>query len=142
MSGLLAEEFVRLGHAVKVVTQTPDESGENFSYPVIRRPSVGELRRAIKWCDVCWHSNLSLRTLWPALLLRKPVVITHQGSYCRRPKGIDLVQRLKHAIVQRLTSVAISQAVAACFKTNSVVIPNPYDARIFVDHSPAAERTG
>ena len=140
MSGLLAEEFVRMGHAVTVVTQTPDESAERFSYPVIRQPSLGELLRAIKRCEVCWHSNLSLRTLWPALLLRKPIVITHQGSYCRRPKGIDLVQRLKHAIVRRMTSVAISQAVAACFEADSVIIPNPYDARIFVDRSPAAER--
>lgn len=140
MSGLLAEEFVRLGHAVMVVTQTPGDSDGKFSYPILRQPSVRELLRAIKWCDVCWHSNLSLRTLWPALLLRKPVVITHQGSYCRRPSGIDLAQRLKHAIVQRTTSVAISRAVAACFRTNSVIIPNPYDARIFVDRSPATER--
>ena len=142
MSGLLAEEFIRLGHTVKVVTQTPDESAERFSYPVIRQPSIGELWSVIKWCDLFWHSNLSLRTLWPALVLRKPVVVTHHGSYCRPPKGIDLLQRLKHAIVQRTTSVAISQAVAACFKTDSVIIPSPYDARKFVDCSPAAKRSG
>ena len=142
MSALLAEEFVRLGHEVTVVTQTPDESAARFSYPVVRQPSIGELRRVIKWCDLFWHSNLSMRTLWPALLLRKPIVITHHGSYCRPPKGIDLRQRLKHAIVQRTTSVAISRAVAACFKTDSVIIPSPYDARRFVDSSPAAERSG
>lgn len=142
MSALLAEEFVRLGHEVTVVTQTPAEGAERFSYPVIRQPSIGELRRVIKWCDLFWHSNLSLRTLWPALLLRKPVVITHHGSYCRPPKGIDLLQRLKHAIVQRTTSVAISRAVAACFKTDSVIIPSPYDARKFRDCSPAAKRSG
>ena len=142
VSALLAEEFVRLGHEVTVVTQTPDESAARFSYPVIRQPSIGELRRVIKWCDLFWHSNLSLRTLWPALFLRKPVVITHHGSYCRSPQGIDLLQRLKHAIVQRTTSVAISRAVAACFETDSVIIPSPYDARKFVDCSPGAERSG
>jgi glycogen(starch) synthase len=141
VSELLAEEFVRLGHAVTVVTQTPDDGAAKFSYPVIRQPSVGELLRAIRWCDVFWQSNLSLRTVWPALLTRKPTVVTHQGSYCRKPKGIDLVQRFKHAIVQRTTSVAISRAVAACFKTDSVIIPNPYDARKFVDRSPGAERS-
>jgi glycogen(starch) synthase len=141
VSGLLAEEFFRLGHEVTVVTQTPDQGGDQFSYPVIRQPSLGELLRAIKWCDLFWQNNLSLRTLWPALFLRKPIVITHQGSYCRRPTGIDLGQRLKHGIVQRTTSVAISRAVAACFQTDSEIIPNPYDARKFTDRSRTTEQS-
>ncbi|MDQ3198744.1 MAG: glycosyltransferase family 4 protein [Verrucomicrobiota bacterium] len=142
VSRLLAAEFVRLGHAVKVLTQTPGLSAEDAAYPVLRRPSLGELVGAIRWCDVFWQNNLSLRTLWPVLALRKPVVITHQGSYCRKPSGIDLVQRLKHAVVGRLPSVAISQAVAKCFETNSTVIPNPYDASRFNVDSPAVERRG
>jgi glycosyltransferase involved in cell wall biosynthesis len=142
VSGLLAEAFVRLGHAVVVVTQTRAENTEVFTYRVIRRPSFGELFRAVKWCHVFWQDNLSLRTIWPALLPRqKPIVITHQGSYCRRPRGIDLVQRLKHATAQRATSVAISRAVAACFKADSTIIPNPYDARQFVARAPATERS-
>jgi glycogen synthase len=74
--------------------------------------------------------------------LRKPVVITHQGSYCRTPAGIDMVQRLKHEIVLRSTSVAISKAVAASFKTDSALIPNPYDARRFGPGLPTEERSG
>lgn len=141
VSGLLAEEFVRLGHAVTVLTQTPAESGAEFICPVTRRPSLGELIGALRWCDVFWQSNLSLRTVWPVLFLRKPVVITHHGSYCRRPSGLDLVLRLKHAVVERTTSVAISRSVAACFKTKSVIIPDPYDARRFARCSPAMERS-
>ncbi|MBA3651976.1 MAG: glycosyltransferase family 4 protein [Chthoniobacterales bacterium] len=140
VSALLAAEFIRLGHPVTVVTQTPAESAENFGYPILRRPSVGELCKAIKGCDLFWQNNLSLRTLWPTLLMSKPVVITHQGSYCRAPTGIDLVQRLKHAIVGHTTSVAISEAVAACFATDSTVIHNPYDARKFSLDAPSAER--
>jgi glycogen synthase len=131
VSELLANEFVRLGHSVVVVTQTAAGSDEKFNFPILRRPSLPELGKAIKWCDLFWQNNLTLRTLWPAWLLRKPVVITHQGSYCRRPSGIDLVQRLKHRIVRHTTSVAISRVVAACFATDSTLIHNPYDARIF-----------
>ncbi|MEO5754604.1 MAG: glycosyltransferase family 1 protein, partial [Chthoniobacterales bacterium] len=90
VSRLLAAEFVRLGHAVKVLTQTPGLGAEDAAYPVLRRPSLGELVGAVRWCDVFWQNNLSLRTLWPALALGKPVAITHQGSYCRKPSGIDL----------------------------------------------------
>ena len=140
VSVLLAAEFFRLGHPITVVTQTPAERADDFGYPVLRQPSVGELCKAIKGCDLFWQNNLSLRTLWPALLMSKPVVITHQGSYCRAPRGIDLVQRLKHGIVGHTTSVAISKAVAAAFATNSTIIPNPYDARQFGVNAPSQER--
>jgi glycogen synthase len=142
VSELLADEFALLGHSVMMMTQTPaSSSGDRFNYPVLRRPSLSELGKAIKWCDLFWQNNLSLRTVWPSWLLRKPVVITHQGSYCRAPRGIDLVQRFKHAIVRRTTSVAISRAVAASFPTNSVIIHNPYDARKFSSGSRGGQRS-
>jgi len=142
VTGLLAAEFVQLGQRVKVVTQTAFNDTENRGYRVIREPSVSELVSAVRWCDLLWQNNLSLRTLWPGLLLRKPVIITHQGSYCRAPAGIALVARIKRAVVRRTTSVAVSKAVAACFNTDSTVIPNPYDARKFTPDSSTAERPG
>ncbi len=141
VSVLLAEEFVRAGHEVTVVTQTAGESPEPLPFSVLRNPLLGELQRALRWCDIFWQNNLSLRTLWPALFQRTPVVITHQGSYCRRPAGIDLVQRLKHAVVRRRSSVAISKAVADCFDVDSHLIPNPFDARLFAPGPPAEERS-
>ena len=140
VGALLAEEFVRAGHDVRLMTQTKGEGPEQFSFPILRRPSLGQLRAALKWCDIFWQNNLSLRTLWPALTLRRPVVITHQGSYCRRPKGLDLVQRLKHKVIARVTSVAISRAVANCFAMPSRVIPNPFDARLFSPGPSTIER--
>ncbi len=139
---LLAAEFVRLGHEVTVVTQVAAAGADELPYRVLRQPSLRALVRAIQWSDIFWHNNLSLRTLWPALLLSKPVVITHQGSYIRKPRGIDLVQRLKHLIVRHTTSVAGSMAIAACFATNSRLIYNPYDVRNFFAETPGEERTG
>jgi len=141
VSRLLAQEFVRLGEEVTVVTQTRAEASEEFCFPVIRHPSLGQLWRATRWCDLFWQNNLSLRTIWPAWLLHRPVVITHQGSYCRRPTGIDLAQRLKLAVAERTPSVAPSRAVADCFRTESTLIPNPYDAEEFQPSSPAADRS-
>ncbi|MGI8889201.1 MAG: glycosyltransferase family 4 protein [Chthoniobacterales bacterium] len=139
VSALLAAEFVRLGHVVTVVTQTQSAVEEQNDYSVLREPSFSELKAALGRCDVFWQNNLSLRTLWPALITGKPVIVTHQGSYCRKPSGIDLVQRLKHGLVRRTKSVAISTAVASCFATDSTIIHNPYDARLF-GTSPAAEK--
>ena len=141
VSRLLANEFFVSGHQVTVVTQTPVENGETFPFRVVRRPSVADLFGLVRWCDVYWQDNLSVRTIWPAFILRKPVVITHQGSYATRPRGLDLALRLKHWIVNRTDSVAISDAVARCFSTNSMVIPNPYDARVFTRRAAPAPRS-
>jgi glycogen(starch) synthase len=141
VSALLAQEFSRLDHQVVVVTQTSGEGREEFHFPVVRQPSLGKLFDLIKWCDIFWQNNLSLRTVWPAFVLSKPVVITHQGSYCARPTDIDLLLRFKRAIVNRATSVAISQFVAGCFPTRSSIIPNPYDARMFAQTSHASARS-
>jgi glycogen synthase len=141
VSALLAEEFVKMGHSVVVVTQSAGDTAETqFGAPIVRGPSPRRLLQLVRWCDVFWHNNLSIRTMWPALLLGKPLVVTHSGSYCRRPVGLDFVLRLKHAIVNRVTSVAISRYVASFFKTRSVVIPNPYDARVFQARVPPSER--
>jgi glycogen synthase len=141
VSALLAEEFVKLGHSVVIVTQTLGGADQTESgAAIVRAPSPGRLIRLVKWCDVFWHNNLSVRTMWPAFFLRKPLVVTHSGSYCRRPAGLDLRLRIKHALVNRLTSVAISRYVASFFKTHSTVIPNPYDARVFQARVPPSER--
>ena len=142
VSLLLAQEFVRLDQEVMVVTQSEGEAGERLPFPVLRRPSLGQLWRAMRWSDLLWQNNLSLRTIWPAWLLHRPVVITHQGSYCRRPVGLDLVQRLKLAIVTRSPSVAPSRAVADGFRAESILIPNPYDGAEFRFSSPGSERPG
>lgn len=142
VSRLLAEEFFRLGESVKVVTQTPAGDGEEFPFPVTRQPSMRQLLALIRWCDVFWHNNLSIRTAWPLLFVRRPFVITHAGSYSAKPVGLDIANRLKHAVVNRVTSVAISTRIAECFKTNSVIIPNPYDIGLFSNRVPGVERAG
>jgi glycosyltransferase involved in cell wall biosynthesis len=142
VGALLAEEFVKMGDSVVVITQTVGGSDLTQSaIPIVRAPSASRLRRLTKWCDVFWHNNLSLRTVWPALVPRKPLVITHQGSYARRPVGVDLGLRIKHALSNRVTSVAISRYVASFFKPAPVVIYNPYDAEIFQTQISPVART-
>jgi glycogen synthase len=142
VSALLAEEFVKMGDSVVVITQTADGSDLTRSaIPIVRAPSASRLRRLTKWCDVFWHNNLSLRTAWPALLLGKPLVVTHQGSYCRRPVGLDIGLRVKHVLANRVASVALSRYAATFFKPAPVVIYNPYDADTFQTQVPPAART-
>lgn len=127
VSALLANEFSSRGHSIRIVTQT---SGEKLAN-VWRQPSAGQLVSLLGWSDIFWQNNLSLRTIWPALITRKPVVVTHQGSYCRQPNGTDLALRTQRLVANRVTGIAISQYVASFFSPQPIVIPNPFDAGVF-----------
>ena len=101
-------------------------------YRVVRRPSPPELLRWTRWCDVFYQANVSLRGLWPLLLVRRPWVVSHHSWY-RRPDGrIAWQDRLKRWLLRcAAASIAVSQAVADDLATPSVVIPNPYRDDLF-----------
>jgi glycogen(starch) synthase len=137
VSELLGGEFVRLGHQVRVVTQTPGEN--DLPFEVIRCPGSAELLRQTSWCDVFWQNNISVRTLWPAALTRPPLFITHQ-TWIRNPRGdIDSAARLKLFVSRFSKSIAISRAIAEQLPFVSVVIGNPYDDAVF-ERSDRADR--
>jgi glycosyltransferase involved in cell wall biosynthesis len=54
---------------------------------------------------------------------------------------LDLGLRIKHALANRVTSVAISRYVASFFKPAPVVIYNPYDAEVFQTQVTSTART-
>lgn len=41
--------------------------------------AFARLVRLARWCDVYFQNNISLATLWPPLLLDKPLIVTHAG---------------------------------------------------------------
>ncbi|MFN2542846.1 MAG: glycosyltransferase family 4 protein [Chthoniobacterales bacterium] len=132
VSELLAREFVTLGHEVHVLTQTP--GGNAFPFVVVRRPGAAELVRQVRWCDVFLQNNISLRTLWPLLFIRRPLFVVHQ-TWIRNASGeIGWQQRLKCFVLRFAKSIAISQAIAAELPTPAVVIGNPFDDDLFADH--------
>jgi glycogen synthase len=128
-SELLAREFVKRGHEVRVVTQTKGES--TFVFRVIRRPTLSELLRQVAWCDIFLQNNISLRTLWPLLFVRRPLFITHQ-TWIADPQGrVDWSARLKLFALRFGRSIAISHAIARQLPIPAVVIGNPYDNATF-----------
>lgn len=133
-SNLLAREFVALGHEVRLVTQT--EGNGNFPFQVIRRPGAFELLRQVRWCDVLLQNNISLRTLWPLLFVRRPLFIAHQ-TWITNPDGsIAWQHRLKRFVLRYATSLAISRAIAEQLPGSSIQVGNPYDDKVFTDLPP------
>ena len=137
-SSLLAREFVALAHEVRVVTQT--KGNGDFPFPVIRRPGPLELLRQVRWCDVFLQNNISLRTLWPLLFVRRPLLIAHQ-TWITNPDGsIGWQHRLKRFLLRYATSLAISESVAERLPGPSIQVGNPYDDTVF-KNVPAEPRT-
>ncbi|HEX8897232.1 MAG TPA: glycosyltransferase family 4 protein [Chthoniobacterales bacterium] len=138
VSNLLAREFVAQGHEVRVVTQTA--GNDNFPFEVVRRPGIFELLRQMRWCDVFLQNNISLRTLWPLLFVRRPLFITHQ-TWITNPDGSTGWQHsLKRFVLRYATSFAISGAIAESLPVPSIRVGNPYDDQIFKDASGARTR--
>jgi glycogen synthase len=127
VSRMLAEEFVRQGHEVRLITQTVGPAESNHLFSVLRRPSARELLAQTRWCDVCFHNNISLPRAWPLLAVHRPWVIAHHVWVPRR----GLAGRSKRIAMRFATGIAISKAVAADMPGVSCVIPNPYDDATF-----------
>jgi glycosyltransferase involved in cell wall biosynthesis len=139
----LADRFQRAGHQVTVVTTTPGgEEDGGLPYHVVRNPSPIELLRWTRWCDVFHQANVSLRGLWPLLLVRRPWVVSHHSWYCQSDGRITWRDRLKRWLLRfAASSIAVSQAVADDLAIPSVVIPNPYRDDLF-RRLPDRARTG
>ena len=126
VSELLAAEFVRLGHEVKIITQTPGEDREGWGFGVLRKPGARALFQAVRWCDVFFHNNISLQSLWPLLLVRRPWVVAHQTWITRLDRSLNWQDHIKRFLLRFASNVSISRAVAESIPAASQIIPNPY----------------
>src|SRR5438477_11868951 len=131
VSKVLAEKFAAAGNDVHVITQTGGDPITDANYRLTRRPSIGKLFRLLRWSNLFFQNNISLRSLIPALLLRKPILVVHQTWLQNTRGGIGWNNRLKHALLRFVTNVAISKAVAGRISGHSFVIGNPYDDATF-----------
>ncbi len=132
VSALLACEFVRLGHDVRVLTTTAADDGRAWPFQVVRRPSSRELVRHTAWCDVFFQNNISLQTVWAAFLLRKPWVVAHQTWLTATDGRATWQTRMKRLLLRFATNIAISEAVARHIGAKAVQIGNPYDPQTFM----------
>jgi len=130
-SVLLAREFVAAGHQLILVTEIPAQASPPDTFEVVRNPTLGHLGKLVRWCDVVFQNNISLRHLVPALLLGKPVLLVHQTWIRNIAGGIGWNDRIKRTLLPRVKNVAISQAIANNIRVAAEVIGNPYDDRIF-----------
>ena len=131
VSKILAEKFAAAGNEVHVITQTAGDAISGLNYRITRRPSLMEMIRLLRWSDLFFQNNVSLRSLIPALFLRKPTIVVHQ-TWLQDTRGrITWNNIMKRILLRFVTNFAISKAVADRISGHSFVIGNPYDDTVF-----------
>lgn len=131
VSKILAEKFAEADNEVHVVTESIGNEITGAKYRITRRPPVVEIGKLLRWCDLFFQNNVSLRGLIPALLLRKKTIVVHQTWLLDTSGTLTWNNRLKRALLPCVTNVAISKAIADQISGHSFVIGNPYDDSIF-----------
>lgn len=130
---ILAEEFVRLGHEVKLVSQVPATDAKEFPFAVIRQPGWQQLLSLTRWCDICFHCCVNLKGLWTLLIIRRPWVVTHQVWYYRLTKKMGWQDYLKRFLSRFSINIANSLAIGEHLKAPFTVIHNSYREDIFYE---------
>ena len=128
---ILAQEFVRQGHEVKLVSQVPAIDSKIFSFEVVRRPAPSKLLALTNWCEVFFQPHMSLKGAWPLLIKNRPWVVAHNAWYTRSDGSMGWQHHLKHFAARFATGISVSHAVAAHVSTPSKVIPNTYREDVF-----------
>lgn len=91
ITATLAENLVRLGNECIVVTETPSDKEESWSYQVVRKPTVRERFELVHQCSLV-HSNGASIVMFPfARLNNKPFIWTHNGYQVSCVDGLGWV---------------------------------------------------
>ena len=142
---LIAEHLARglsaRGHALELITFTPPpEGGENRPWPfrMTRRPGLRQSLAAFRNADVVISKHLSLRTCWPVLLIRRPLIVWHATWY---PKDERLITRtLRRWIMRRARNIANSHAMGAALERCDGVVHPGYDETSYRNEIPWGSR--
>lgn len=128
MAELLCSEFSKRGHEVVLATETPGEG--TFPFIVQRRPSVSDMVRCARWCDVHVQANVSLKAAWVRLVASRKTFYRHGNVYQRDDGSKRMVDHLKTAVARRTPGIANSNYTAARTGAKHVIF-NAYDDATF-----------
>jgi glycosyltransferase involved in cell wall biosynthesis len=124
----LAEHLTRRGLDVTVVTHSPNNRGnkdDGYGFPVHRRPGRSDLLRFVQESDLVYQNNISVNYLWPLLVVRRPLVITHQTPIDDTIEKSALKRWMKMRAMRMASCTSCSQYLADTFSVPSRVIYNP-----------------
>lgn len=132
---MLCEEWALRGNQVRLITQTFSEQREPASFEIFRRPGWMQLLQLMRWCDLFYQCNISLRTAWPLLIFRRPWMVTHCNWIGKYGQGAGWRDWWKIAALRGAYGVAVSHAIAGHLPRCREIIPPCYPDDQFFEMS-------
>jgi glycogen synthase len=127
----LAMGLAERGYDITVVTATAaaaaDRDDASFPFSIIRKPGALELVRLFQAADLLWHNHVTLRLLWPILLVRRPLVFVHHCPLATDTGSEPRFGALKRAACMLGHNAFVSEALRKAADLPGPVIYNSYD---------------
>jgi glycosyltransferase involved in cell wall biosynthesis len=127
----LASELLRLGHEVKVLTDSQGEDNKAYLYEVIRRPSNLTFFKCVKWADFFLNlhpERKKISWLAPLLLGRPWCINTHiEWNY----KDFSWQQKAIGWLLRNVPQIVPSKYMQQISKFKAIVIQDPCDFEVF-----------
>lgn len=131
-SEILCDEFSNLGYDVVLLTSLKSSDEKDFSFSVVRSPSIFKLIKLIIDCDIIFENNPCLRLSWPLFFLKKKSVIAIRTVIERASGNRSWQDILKLWRLKKSTKViAVSDYIRRVTFNDSIVIGNPYRKEFF-----------
>lgn len=132
ISKMFAEEFIKSGHEVRVITNSVDKVNQKFSYFVLRQPKTKNLFEQYRWADVVFENNPCMRLAWPLLFVNRPKVTGLQTWISGADGSSKMVHYIKKFYLKYSSSVtACSLSLREKTFSKALVIGNPYQHELF-----------
>ena len=126
----LAKGLTERGYKVTVVTATPGNDNE-YSFAIVRQPSLRALFRLVRNADVIWQNHISLRNLWPLLFISRPLIFMHHISLRWLDDYKPHLGGLKRLACKFGRNVFVSKELRKDARLPGEIVPNTYDDKIF-----------
>ena len=127
---LLAQNFVRLGHPVRVVTASGgDANHPAATFETIRSPTLQILADLYQWSEIVLHNQLSARFVWPWFRFPRPIFFIHHTFPSQEPNRLR--RFLKLQLCRLGTNLAVSDALAQSLPLRPIRVHNPFRYDLF-----------
>ena len=130
---MFAQAFAQRGEQIIVATSTLERMSSDAGLEIHRGVGMFGLGKLIRWADVVFQNNVSLRLGWPLFFIRKPLVTAIHTWIPIRGNDANWQNRLKQSFISRGMVIAVSRTVSDHLEMPSTVIYNSYRTDLFFE---------
>jgi len=128
----IAQKIQDAGHQVSLLTRSLNNEPDRLSFKVMRKPNVFQIFKLFAQAHVVVLMNLSFKGLFPALLLKKNILISHENTYYNQDGTLSVKGKLKYFFTRFAhANLCCSSYVANFISKNAIITWGPLRNDVF-----------